>query len=245
MKKTVVFDFDGVIHSYKSGWQGDEAVIPDEPVEGIKTAIKQIRNAGYEVVIVSTRCASLKGQAAVQMYLEKYEIEFDRICKEKPPAIVYIDDRAICFDGQSDKLLEQIESFKPWYQKEKQLRKKLFISVPMKNRTEENIRKSIDKMHRIAEIVFDEELDIIPSYIEDSPPANSKEAVWYLGESIKKLADADYFIGINYNYLYKGCNAERDIAYAYGIKSYCIDCDIFPDVFAEINNLCTPAKYDG
>lgn len=30
--------------------------------------------------------------------------------------------------------------------------KKLFISVPMKGRTEENIRKSIEKMHKIAEI---------------------------------------------------------------------------------------------
>ena len=35
-KKTVVFDFDGVIHSYKSGWQGSATIIPDPPVPGIK-----------------------------------------------------------------------------------------------------------------------------------------------------------------------------------------------------------------
>ena len=40
--------------------------------------------------------------------------------KEKPPAIVYIDDRAICFDGRSDELLEKIKNFKPWYQKNNQ-----------------------------------------------------------------------------------------------------------------------------
>ena len=55
-KKTVVFDFDGVIHSYKSGWQG-ENIIPDPPVNGIKKAIDEIRSAGYEVIVVSTRCA--------------------------------------------------------------------------------------------------------------------------------------------------------------------------------------------
>lgn len=36
---TVSFDFDGVIHSYRSGWKG-AAVIPDPPVEGIKEVIE-------------------------------------------------------------------------------------------------------------------------------------------------------------------------------------------------------------
>ena len=61
MKRTVVFDFDGVIHSYTSGWKG-QSVIPDPPVPGIKEAIAEIRDAGYEVVVVSTRCASVQGQ---------------------------------------------------------------------------------------------------------------------------------------------------------------------------------------
>ena len=38
MKKTVVFDFDGVIHSYTSGWKG-ESVITDPPVPRIKEAM--------------------------------------------------------------------------------------------------------------------------------------------------------------------------------------------------------------
>lgn len=40
--------------------------------------------------------------------------------------------------------------------------KKLFISCPMKGRTEENIRKSMEKMHKIAEAVFEQELEVIP-----------------------------------------------------------------------------------
>lgn len=114
MKKTVVFDFDGVIHSYTSGWQG-ESVIPDLPVSGIKEAISEIRKAGYEVVVVSTRCATNNGIEAVNKYLLENEIVVDRVCKEKPPAIVYIDDRAICFDGDAKTLLDKINGFTPWY----------------------------------------------------------------------------------------------------------------------------------
>lgn len=107
--------------------------------------------------------------------------------------------------------------------------KKLFISVPMKNRTEDNIRKSIEKLHRIAEVVFDEELEVIPTYIEDKPPKDGKEAVWYLGKAIQKLAEADYFIGVNYSDFFKGCSIEHSIACNYGIKSYIVALDLFPD----------------
>lgn len=113
MKKTVVFDFDGVIHRYTSGWQG-ETVIPDPPVQGIREAIEQIRDNGYEVVIVSTRCVSYEGKVAIFEWLKKYNIIVDDICKEKPPAICYIDDRAICFDGHPETLLDKIENFKQW-----------------------------------------------------------------------------------------------------------------------------------
>ena len=119
VKKTVVFDFDGVIHSYTSGWQG-ETKIPDPPVKGIDRALKALHDAGYEVVIVSTRCSTEFGRTAIENWLDMYGLTHlvDRVCKEKPPAIVYIDDRAICFDGNPDTLLEKVQTFKPWYQKE-------------------------------------------------------------------------------------------------------------------------------
>lgn len=98
--------------------------------------------------------------------------------------------------------------------------KKLFVSVPMKGRTEEEIKASIQKMKKIAEIYEGEELELIDSYIEDNPPKDSKEAVWYLGESLKKLAQADVFIGIDEAYDWNGCYIERDAAQRYGIKTY-------------------------
>lgn len=116
MKKTIVFDFDGVIHSYTSGWQG-ETKISDPPVPGIERALKSLHDSGYEVVIVSTRCSSELGRKAIEEWLDMYGLTVfvDKVCKEKPPAIVYIDDRAICFDGNPDSLMEKIENFKPWY----------------------------------------------------------------------------------------------------------------------------------
>ena len=117
MKKTVVFDFDGVIHSYASGWKAPD-IIPDPPVPGIREAIADIRRSGYEVVVVSTRCANRYGLLAIKNYLDQHDIQVDAISAEKPPAICYIDDRAICFDGHPETLLHQIQEFKPWNRKE-------------------------------------------------------------------------------------------------------------------------------
>lgn len=118
MAKTVVFDFDGVIHSYTSGWQGEDT-IPDPPVTGIREALKEIHDAGYEVVVVSTRCATIKGHGAIEAWLYDNGLReyIDKVCKEKPPAVAYIDDRAICFDGHPETLLKKIQNFLPWYKK--------------------------------------------------------------------------------------------------------------------------------
>ena len=113
MSKTVVFDFDGVIHSYTSPWRG-ASVIPDPPVPGIKEAIESIRSAGYSVVVVSSRCSSVYGIEAIERFLDKHGIIVDGVQEDKPPAVAYIDDRAICFDGDTSTLLDKIQSFKPW-----------------------------------------------------------------------------------------------------------------------------------
>ncbi|SDF11553.1 hypothetical protein [Sporomusa acidovorans] len=112
MAKTVVLDFDGVIHSYTSGWKGVD-VIPDPPVDGIQEAIKEIRKY-YKVVVVSTRCFQEGGLEAVRNWLDKYGITVDEVLAHKPPAIVYVDDRALTFDGDAPGLLRKIRRFKTW-----------------------------------------------------------------------------------------------------------------------------------
>ena len=47
-------------------------------------------------------------------YLKANDIVVDDVVMEKPPAVVYIDDRAIRFNGDPSDLLNQIVSFKPW-----------------------------------------------------------------------------------------------------------------------------------
>lgn len=82
---------------------------------------------------------------------------------------------------------------------------------------------NIVQMHNIAEAVFGEELDVIQTYIPD-PPSGTNQALWYLGESIKMLSEADYFIGVyDEEKAYHGCAIENQAAKAYGIPSYTIN----------------------
>lgn len=111
--------------------------------------------------------------------------------------------------------------------------KKLFISCPMKNRSEENIRMTFDRLHKIAEAVYGESLEVIPTYIEDNPPKCRTEGLWYLGKSIELLSQADYFIGIcgDNAWLYNDCTVEADAAKLYGLPVYLVPTNFSaPDV---------------
>lgn len=125
--------------------------------------------------------------------------------------------------------------------------KKLFISVPMKGRTEEAIRASIAKMKKIAEAYEGEELELIDSYVEDKPPVNSKQAIWHLGKSLEKLSEADVFVSIDDYYQWNGCQIEVTAARNYGIKSYVIPTDVVIDSYRELveknfNCRCIPKE---
>ena len=110
----VCFDFDGVIHSYTSGFLGDE-IIPDPPVPGIREVIDRLRDAGYEVVVLSSRSASPEGCAAMWKWFDKWGITIDDIYAVKPPARCYVDDRAVLFTGDTSALFDIIDNFEPWW----------------------------------------------------------------------------------------------------------------------------------
>lgn len=112
--------------------------------------------------------------------------------------------------------------------------KKLFVSVPMKGRTEEEIKASIQKMKEIAEVYEGEELELIDSYVKDNPPKDNHQSVWYLGKSLEKLSEADIFIGIEDDFDWSGCYIERTIAHRYGIKSYRVPGDLVISNYREV-----------
>ena len=126
MRKPILcLDFDGVIHSYVSGWKG-AAVIPDPPVEG---AMRFIWDAApyFQIAVYSSRSHQPGGVTAMQSWLAQHMrlyLAADRTTcedmlaeiqwpQEKPPAFLTIDDRALQFTGTWPKP-EDLTQFKPW-----------------------------------------------------------------------------------------------------------------------------------
>jgi len=97
-RRVVALDFDGVIHSYTSGWQGTDR-IPDPPVEDVAEAVRTLRTV-FEVVVHSVRCGTSEGMGAVRKYLQVNGIEVDRVTCIKPVAFIYIDERGYRFKGE-------------------------------------------------------------------------------------------------------------------------------------------------
>lgn len=126
-------DFDGVLHSYTSGWKGAH-FIPDPPVPGAMAFLIEAVKF-FDVQIFSSRSHQEGGVIAmrtwVDYWLEK-EYGWDKGVEavtdangvrnnvtfptQKPPAMITIDDRALTFDGTWPSI-ESLKAFKPWNKK--------------------------------------------------------------------------------------------------------------------------------
>jgi hypothetical protein len=118
--KVVAVDFDGVINSYISGWEGSTET--DAPVLSAAESLKTFYERGYKVIIFSTRANTQEGIDTIREYLRKHTENNEladtiEITNQKPIADMYIDDRAIPFNGDWEETLKRIEEFKPWTEK--------------------------------------------------------------------------------------------------------------------------------
>lgn len=121
--KTLAVDFDGVIHSYSSGWKGPD-VCEDPPVPGAMAALQEYVKE-FTVCIFSSRSTDMDGIEAMKRYLRMNLIEeFGdtvgmyiyrklQFPMDKPPAHLSIDDRGFCFIGTFP-TVDEIKAFKPW-----------------------------------------------------------------------------------------------------------------------------------
>lgn len=92
--------------------------------------------------------------------------------------------------------------------------KKLFISQPMRGKTDEEILRERKEAIAAAERTLGEEVEVIDSFFGAS---NMGHALEYLGESIKLLAKADAAFFARGWEKARGCKIERTCAEEYGI----------------------------
>lgn len=91
----ICIDFDGVIHLYSKGWFDGSCY--DEPMPGARESIIKLSER-FKVVVLTART----DHEQVRQWLEKHGIPVDQVTNIKPPAIAYIDDRAVRFTNWTD-----------------------------------------------------------------------------------------------------------------------------------------------
>lgn len=95
---------------------------------------------------------------------------------------------------------------------------KIFISQPMRYKTNEEIldeRNAVINLFRLI-APSSQEVEIINSFFEDAP--FDAGPLWHIGESIKRMADADVVYFCKDWYKYRGCAIEHECAVRYGKK---------------------------
>jgi hypothetical protein len=127
-KPILCLDFDGVCHSYTSGWKG-ATVIPDDAVPGLFEFLEQAAPY-FDIQVYSTRSETDAGRDAMAIWFYEQRkkwrangggVGFSEIVsisfpETKPPALITIDDRAITFNGTWPDI-EFLRTFKPWNKK--------------------------------------------------------------------------------------------------------------------------------
>lgn len=94
--------------------------------------------------------------------------------------------------------------------------KKLFISQPMKGKSDEDILKERETAIKKVEAVFVEPIEVIDSFFQNAPA--DARPLWFLGKSLELLSTADVAYFAPGWEDARGCRIENQCAVEYGIE---------------------------
>lgn len=100
--------------------------------------------------------------------------------------------------------------------------KKLFISQPMRGKTDEEILAVRSQVKRDVEKSLGEKVAVLNSFfrgVQGDPEAEAMRPLWCLGESIKLMAKADVAYFAEGWEDARGCKIEHECAIEYGITT--------------------------
>ena len=92
--------------------------------------------------------------------------------------------------------------------------KKLFISQPMRDKTDEEIKAERERIVKAVTERFGE-VEVIDSFFESAP--HDARPLWFLGKSLELLSTADCAYFAEGWKDYRGCKIEHECAVQYGI----------------------------
>ena len=93
--------------------------------------------------------------------------------------------------------------------------KKLFISQPMKDKTDAEILAVRKQAIQSAKNLLGEDVEVIDSFFQDAP--HDAKPLWFLAKSLELLATADVVYFAKDWEKYRGCRIENTCAVEYGI----------------------------
>lgn len=92
---------------------------------------------------------------------------------------------------------------------------KVFISQPMRDKTDEQIKTERESVTELMKMTYGDNVEIIDSFFESAP--HDAKPLWFIGKSLELLSGADvaYFcVGWE---KYRGCKMEHEACIEYGI----------------------------
>lgn len=93
--------------------------------------------------------------------------------------------------------------------------KKLFISQPMRGKSDEEILTEREKVIKAAQELVGEPVEVIDSFFQNAPA--DARPLWFLGKSLELLSTADVAYFAEGWQDARGCRIEHECAVEYGI----------------------------